>query len=185
MSYYRCGHCGVTTADSSHTELGYEPSSTIGTYYHWDVLACAACEDHTLRKTFRTTVIYFPPEGWERVRNIDKVPEQVADDYEEAVGCLISGHYKAAAAMARRAVQGTCVDLGAKPGATLYGQIDDLQAQGHITKRLAELAHKIRVLGNDAAHPGKDGLDIVTAEEAKQTVDFLEHMLQHVFILGA
>ena len=117
----------------------------------------------------------------ERVRNIDKVPEQVADDYEEAAGCLISGHYKAAAAMARRAVQGTCIDLGAKPGATLYGQIDDLQAQGHITKRLAELAHKIRVLGNDAAHPGKDGLDIVTAEEAKQTVDFLEHMLQHVF----
>ena len=155
--------------------------------WHRSSLGCAGlrCLRGSYAENARDDGDLLSPEGWERVRNIDKVPEQVADDYEEAVGCLISGHYKAAAAMARRAVQGTCIDLGAKPGATLYGQIDDLQAQGHITKRLAELAHKIRVLGNDAAHPGKDGLDIVTAEEAKQTVDFLEHMLQHVFILGA
>lgn len=118
------------------------------------------------------------------------VPEPIAADYVEAVRCLQAGLNKAAAAMARRAVQSTCIHLlaGLNPEGgmpeRLYPQIDALRDAGEFTNRLHRLAHQVRIFGNNGAHPGEDGLDTVTPEEAEQTVDFLEHLLQHVFILA-
>lgn len=189
---YTCGFCGVHTAETDMARLGQNASHPDFDNYptSWKTVRCAECERPTLMVQGWSTgdqvtpTLYFPPEGWRPVSNIDKVPKPVAEDYLEAVGCLTAGHFKAAAVLARRAVQGVCIDLGADPEKKLYGQIDWLKEAGEVTKRLAELAHNVRLFGNDGAHPGEDGLDGVTADAARHAIRFLEHLLEHVYIIG-
>lgn len=173
-SAYRCGHCGVTTATQSIGQVAED----------WDVVLCASCGRPSLQHSpLGKPNRLYPHEGWPRVRNLDKVPELIGNDYVEAVECFIASNYKAAATMARRTVQGVCLELGADVKKRLVDQIDDLMTQGILTKRLTALAHDVRVLGNDGAHPRDDGLDEIEEDGAQQGIEFVEHLLQHVYII--
>lgn len=136
MTSYRCGHCGVHTAESGFHDTGIALYPGTDHSVKWRSVQCAACGRPTLIAQGWSTgdnvtpTMYFPPEGWEPVRNIAKVPGAVGEDYKEAVDCMRAGHYKAAAVLARRAVQGVCLDLKTDPELKLYEQIDELQKQG-------------------------------------------------------
>ena len=186
VNSYVCGHCGTTVA---MTKVG----SGIGVVQYdgrnadWIFLQCAACGLPTISGRYQGPPegsVLFPPAGWQRVKNVEKVPGPIRADYDEAIRCLTAGASKAAAAMARRAAQGVCVERGADPGKRLADQIDQLGEQGELTARLVGLSHEVRVLGNSGAHPGDDGLEEVSRDEAEQAISFLEHLLSHVYIIG-
>lgn len=183
---YVCGHCGTTVALSKVGGIGVVPYG--GRNADWIFVQCAACDLPTIRGLYADPtddeLILFPPAGWQRVKNVEKVPGPIRADYDEAVRCLTAGASKAAAAMARRAAQGVCVERGANTGKVLRDQIDELGKKGELTQRLVDLSHGVRVLGNSGAHPGNDGLEEVSREEAEQAIDFLEHLLSHVYIIG-
>lgn len=187
VSVFRCGHCGVLTARTSVHGLGNAPwpFGDPGGATTWDVLRCAACLRFSLSAVCQSPsgTALFPPETWPRIDTVF-VPPHITADYEEAIRCMQAGAFKAAAAMARRAAQSTCLHLGATPRTHLFDQIDELNEKGELTNRLAQVAHRVRVFGNVGAHPGEDGLDEVTKEEATEALQFLEHLIQHVFILG-
>src|SRR4029450_10714168 len=84
------------------------------------------------------------------------VPQSIERDATEAWTCHGVGADRAAAVMARRAVQAAAFDKGA-PDKRPVEQIEWLQEHGTITPQMAGLAHHIRSLGGDGAHPDKDG----------------------------
>ena len=177
-----CGHCGTTSARAKVVDLEPRNYRTLGAFT-WSVIECAACGLYTAMGDRGISTFYFPAEGRARVSNLDKVPELIRADYEEALGCMVEGLFKAASAMARRTVQGVCRERGADPDLKLYDQIEELASKGELTTRLAKLAHEVRGFGNAGAHPRDDDLDEVTPEDAGKAMDFLEHLLQHIYII--
>lgn len=186
LGNYTCGYCGTLTPQNAVAALE-STSEYYSGYGHqeviWRCLTCASCGRYTLVFDSRFATRYFPPEG-RAIVQVAGVPERIAADYEEAIRCRQVGANKAATAMSRRAVQAVCIDLGADPKSRLFAQIDQLHSNGEFTNRLHALAHKVRSFGNVGAHPESDGLDAVVEADADQSIRFLEHLLQHVYILG-
>jgi hypothetical protein len=82
--------------------------------------------------------------------------------------------------MARRAIQGMCIDLGA-PDKKLVEQIDWLEERRLITPQMRDVAHRIRLGGNTGAHPDKDGLNDVDEPEAKALLEFLDDFIRFTY----
>jgi hypothetical protein len=112
------------------------------------------------------------------------VPAPIGADWYEAHLCESIGAHRAAAAMARRAVQGVAIEQGAK-GNTLNAQLKDLGAKATLHSMLIDWADHIRLLGNSGAHPGADGLETVSKEEANEVVRFLDELLRWLYELPA
>jgi Domain of unknown function (DUF4145) len=108
----------------------------------------------------------------------------VRDDFIEALKCKSISAHKATVVMCRRALQASCKQFGAE-GAKLINQIDDLSRKGRITTALKDMAHDIRKLGNDGAHPDEDGLGEVTKEDAEDIVEFTRQYFEHVYVMPA
>ncbi len=64
-------------------------------------------------------------------------------------------------------------------GTDLFRQIDGLVSQGLLTAEGAKILHKIRSLGNAAAHEIKPH----TPEQLGLALDVVEHLLQGVYVL--
>jgi hypothetical protein len=109
------------------------------------------------------------------------VPGSIGADWLEAYNCLGIQAYKAAAAMARRATQGICIDKEAKPD-KLVNQVKALVASGSLHPNLGKWADRVRILGNAGAHPGDDGLEQVTEQDAKDAVAFLDQLLEWTYV---
>ena len=113
-----------------------------------------------------------------------EVPALITSDFKEALRCLWIEAFKATVAMCRRALQAACVELKAKD-VNLVEQIDDLAAKGVITEPLRQMAHEVRLTGNEGAHPGKDSLNDVTKQDANDIVEFTREFFHHVFVVPA
>lgn len=116
----------------------------------------------------------------------DSIPNEVAEDYSEAVLCFSAGAFDASAVMSRRAIETTAILMGANPKDKLVDQIRFLANLG-LEKSLVDLATEIRLLGNvPAAHPDKHNLlRKVSPDECKAVLDFLEAFLESIYIRPA
>jgi len=95
------------------------------------------------------------------------LPASVATDLLEAASCCTVGANRAAALMARRAVEQVVVLRGVPLAAkTLHEKLLWLLRAGHLPRELAGAAATVRDIGNAAAHGG----DPVTADEARTMV---------------
>jgi hypothetical protein len=83
--------------------------------------------------------------------------------------------------MCRRAIEASCIQLGAKDSLRIEEQIDWVASQGKITSGLQAVAHTIRLAGNRGAHPPR----AITEEEADAVIAFTEEYFQHVYITPA
>ena len=78
----------------------------------------------------------------------------------------------------RAIIETVCKDQAAT-GKSLYDQINSLVEQSVLTKDGAEILHKLRVLGNNAAHEVKPHSNV----QLGLAFDVVEHLLQGVYIL--
>lgn len=175
---YVCGWCGTTSPAILLREDSLPRPGSWGDT-RWALLECAACERWTIEVGNYGTV---PPPGRELIDTAG-VPPSAASDYREAVACLMARAPRATATVVRRAVQTICLDLEADPDRTLYRQIEQLRERGELTRRLADLATRLRLFGNIGAHPSVDGLDTVSVDVAAVAVRFLEHLIEHVYVI--
>jgi Domain of unknown function (DUF4145) len=154
------------------------------------LLQCQNCFGVTLvvaARDNRTAVVTYkenhPVENPET--STDKtIPPGVRDDYVEALRCRSVGAHKASVVMCRRSLQSSCKNLGAE-GPNLIRQIDDLAVKGTITAALKNMAHEIRKLGNEGAHPDEDGLGDVGKEDADDIIEFTRQYFEHVYVMPA
>lgn len=133
---------------------------------------------------------HFPVDKPSDVVNV-AIPEGPRLDFQEALRCHWVKAYSATAEMCRRAVESSCLDLGAPYDEVLEKMIDWLEINRIITPALKEVAHKVRLGGNRGAHPWKVGqavakpIPVITIEEAHATaiLQYTSHFLQHVYVI--
>ncbi|RWE49360.1 MAG: DUF4145 domain-containing protein [Mesorhizobium sp.] len=80
------------------------------------------------------------------------LPDDVRADYDEA-GLVLNTSPRSAAALLRQAVQRLCVHLGEK-GKNIDADIAALVQKG-LDKRIQKALDVVRVIGNNAVHPGQ------------------------------
>ena len=108
------------------------------------------------------------------------IPDEIFSDYKEALKCKSIGANRASCAMFRRSLQSALVELGASDDDDLMNQIDKLAA---LPKDIRDWAHQIRIFGNWGAHPDKDKLKEVGAEEVAEAHDFISKFFIYMFIM--
>jgi len=110
------------------------------------------------------------------------IPEGSRLDFQEALRCRWVNAYNAAVEMCRRALESSCIQLGADPKLVLNDMIEWVHAQGKITTPLEDMAHKVKLGGNRAAHPSDRTL---TLEDADAVIEFTREYFQHVYVMPA
>lgn len=166
------------------------PIDSQAAYEVWALLACQSCRNFICgsvikSKTDRKQTIYNKhyPIGTPDDSVPEEIPEQIGEDFQEALRCHSLKCYKAVVTMCRRSLQAACIDLEAGKREKLPGQIDALAKEGKITEPLREQAHDIRLGGNDGAHPDQDGLENVTSDDADDMIDFTRDFFYHVYVM--
>lgn len=109
------------------------------------------------------------------------VPDSVRRAYDQALSCFSASAYEACALMCRRCIEALC-NASQATGKSLQGKLDHLASAGLVDKRIAEWAHGIRVVGNEAAHDTETHL---LKDDAKDALDFTEALLMYVFALNS
>lgn len=143
----------------------------------WWIGVCNYCHRPVLARNEGDIIWPHPlPEPTDR-----NVPESIRADLDEAKQCFSVSAWRAAAVMARRAMQSAAVEKGAKKD-RLADQIAELASQGKITVDLKEWADAVRLVGNDAAHPGGNP---VSKEDAEEVLKLAEQFLLILYVAPA
>jgi hypothetical protein len=122
-------------------------------------------------------------EGWQPPAMItpstDFLPSSVAGFVIEAHNANSVGAYRAVLLLVRSIIEATAREKGVDKG-TLYGKIDTLNERGFIRPRIKEMAHTLRLFGNDMAH---GEIDVTpTAEDASDALTIVTMVLDDIYV---
>jgi uncharacterized protein DUF4145 len=180
-----CPHCHLHTSIEPapvEIERGYD-TFHVGAIWKqaydsaWWIGVCNYCNRPVLVQNEAITVYPHPlPEPTDA-----NVPEIIRTDLDEAKQCFAVSAWRAAAVMARRAMQSAAIERGAVKD-RLADQIAELAIQGKITVDLKEWADVVRWVGNDAAHPGGQP---VAREDAEDILKLAEQFLHVLYVAPA
>jgi hypothetical protein len=106
------------------------------------------------------------------------LPNRIRQIYDETLTALSVQAPVLAAIGLRALVEAVCQEKDAK-GRDLFKKIDSLVEQRVLTPAGATILHKIRALGNAAAHEAKPHSE----KQLALAMDIVEHMLKDVYIL--
>lgn len=161
------------------------------------VIRCLGCETISFRKEYSdedsyavdedgdfqsvSTVNLYPPrlQGLKGLGN-DTVflPAQVQRVYDETLMALTNQAPVLAGIGLRALIESVCKEKIAD-GKDLWTKIEDLGAKQILTPSAKNILHKIRTLGNDAAHEAKPH----TEKQLAMAMNVVEHLLRDVYIL--
>lgn len=110
------------------------------------------------------------------------VPDGVAGFFKEAHDAFSIGAYRAVLLLVRSVIEATAKDLEITTG-SLVAKINQLHEDDHIRKGTKEMAHALRILGNDMAHGDID--DIPTQEDADDALTIARFVLDDVYVADA
>ncbi len=154
----------------------------------WWLGKCNACRQPLLVKDHGSVVFPAPQPG----PVSEDVPEPMRADLLEAKRCLGISAWNASVVMARRALQTAAVQQNAPKGKKLWQQIEDLETRRIITPTQRKIADAARWVGNHGAHDtepdvasGAVVITDVTEDDAKETVQFVEHLFDTIYIAPA
>ena len=151
-------------ADKMLSGRPFFESSEDGNYAYQDlwntfVSRCFNCKDLSI---WIYEKLIYPQSGDAPSANPD-LPEDIRRDYDEA-SSILDLSPRGAAAIIRLAIQKFCIELG-EPGKNINNDIRSLVAKG-LDVRVQRALDAVRVIGNNAVHPGQIDLrdDRATAE---------------------
>lgn len=189
-----CPHCSPVQSAFETVTNPFE-TTIDGRQHLVGVSRCIACRGLILAAVRNIggswEYAYHHPLGKPNDKVAEEVPENIRADFSEALRCQSIKAYNATVEMCRRAVESTCIDLGAPYSYVLEDMIDWLENNRKITPALKDVAHKIRLGGNRAAHPPEDSkqppkyhpIDPIEEEHASALVTFTRHFLDHVYVI--
>lgn len=158
----------------------YDPES--GTPERWTAAHCPNCKQATLYLQN-----YWSEAGWDeywqayppQTRRLDPaVPAALRTDYSEAQRCVDAKCYTAGVIMARRVIEGICVEQGFKVR-NLLGSLKEMRDAGVIDARLYDWADVVREVGNEGAHAsGKT----VSRDDTEEVLKFVEALLDYLYV---
>ncbi|HVB20946.1 MAG TPA: DUF4145 domain-containing protein [Ktedonobacteraceae bacterium] len=185
-----CGHCGNRTifdrcgaySHDYHLPSGYEVEAT-----EWVLLKCLSCFMPTIQQN--TLYAGFLYKEWPTVTEIlypslktplSNLPLLVERRYQAALK-VRNIEPSACAVLVGRTLEAVCHHEKAA-GRTLADKINNLLTTNRIPKTLAEMAGQLRQIRNLGAH---DAEDEVTDEDVLIILDFLEAILEYLYVAPA
>jgi len=125
------------------------------------------------------TIKYYPAriDGLKSI-DVSMLPLKILDIYRETVLAIESEQYVLAGIGIRAIVETVCKELSAN-GKNLHEKIDSLKDMSIVTPEGAKTLHRLRVLGNNAAHEVKSH-DYSQLQLAMKIID---HMLDGTYVI--
>ena len=111
----------------------------------------------------------------------DCVPAAIYEDMRQAQLSFNVNAYLGAGMLLRRACQNICRDKECQ-GKDLYTEIDSLVSKNLITRDMAEMAHSVRIIGNEIAHPSPNEVLEITADDVRICYAFIEQLVQVIYV---
>ena len=197
-----CSECSGRTYHKvllSIDKSGEEHDGNFDFYWdaHYQIIQCQGCKTISFRHTSSNSEDYEPVSHneWEHVvyENLypsriegrkgieDEVlylPTRVQRIYKETLKALNDQSPVLAGMGLRALIETICKEKEAE-GSNLYQKIDDLVTKNILTPAGVSILHKIRTLGNDAAHEVKPHRD----KQLSLAMDVVEHLLKDIYIL--
>jgi hypothetical protein len=140
-------------------------------------------DDHHMRGISAGKIVFpFYTDAFEiESLNIEVIPKAIYEDIKQAELSFYSGAYLGSGLLYRRACQNICRDKECK-GKNLVEEINDLNIKGIITKDMAEMAHSIRIIGNEIAHSNPSTPLLITRDDIRICHEFIKQLLQVIYI---
>lgn len=176
--------------------VGDEGNGAFSWTNQYQIIQCAGCD----RISFRTThsnsedIQQTGPNEWEYAETVKVYPNPMGTRhpvsethflpaklrriYNETMIALNEQQPVLAGVGIRAIVETICKEKQAT-GNNLFGKINDLVAKGALTSDGSVVLHKVRTLGNDAAHEVKPH----TEAELNVAMSVVEHLIMQLYIL--
>jgi hypothetical protein len=163
---FTCGYCGKEIG----TNHGYYYNSSNP---YIKIYICTNCGSPTF---FDEHNIQHP--GAFLGRNIEKLPNDISEIYQEIRESIKCSSYTAAILLGRKLIMHLAVNVAnAKEGKTFVEYIDDLKSAGYVPPNGEFWINNIKKLGNEKNHEIKIG----TSDEATKILKFIEILLIFVY----
>ena len=195
-----CRECSAETLHSIVTSFKEKGSEGFGdgNEITWNcsnqIIQCNGCETVTFRTVstfsedweydhgniYHPEAIKYYPGRTEVMISIEShlLPPSVQKIYQETILSIENEQYILAGIGIRAIIETICKNLKAK-GNNLYEKIDALESRSIVTKEGSETLHKLRVLGNDAAHEVKAH----NSRQLELSMQIIRHMLEGTYII--
>jgi len=146
------------------------------------ISSCSEDMDYDHDGPYYPETIKYYPGRTENLKSIDSylLPHSIQPIYKETVLSIENEQYVLAGIGIRAIVETICKALDAD-GRDLYNKIDSLKDKSIVTPEGAKILHKLRVLGNDAAHEVKAH----NSRQLELAMQIIEHMLDGTYIIPA
>jgi hypothetical protein len=147
---FNCPRCGVYAKQTWYYMSGSTGSDGFGGIYEnkeFLVSSCEGCGEPTI---WHGDAMIYPLHSSVESPNQD-LPQEIQDDYEEA-RLIANFSPRGAAALLRLALQKLCQHLG-EPGKNINTDVASLVSKG-LPPKVQEALDSVRVIGNEAVHPG-------------------------------
>ena len=158
------------------------------------IIQCLGCETVSFRTVstfsedveydqdgqyYPETIKYYPGRS-EGLKSIEAylLPHKIQEIYKETILSIENEQYVLAGIGIRAIVETICKDLDAK-GSNLFEKINSLKDKSIVTPEGTDTLHKLRVLGNDAAHEVKAH----NSQQLELAMKIIEHMLDGTYII--
>ena len=114
--------------------------------------------------------------------DLEFVPAGVGGFFKEAHDAFSICAYRAVLLLVRSVIEATAKDRGITSGG-LVAKINQLHADEHIRKGTKDMAHALRILGNDMAHGDID--DLPDQQDADDALTIARFVLDDVYVADA
>lgn len=147
-------------------------------------LTCQRCRQSTLVmerfQTIRGVAKWRVVDHWpySSVAMPEHLPEKLHPLFREAAACLQAGAPRGAAIMTRTTIDAALQDCEAPGGPSTKKRISSME--GRLPQQLIEMAHELRLGGNDATHEFEYEWSL---EDAQELLDFLRQLLHHLYVV--
>ena len=197
-----CRECHRSTKHEIVTEATKSGSSGSSEYeIYWateyQVVRCRGCETLSFRRVnsnsedsciqvgedeweenIHEELFPSPHEGRQPLSDANLLPDKIQRIYEETLTAL-NGNQEVLCGIGIRAIVETVCKDKTAAGGDLFAKINSLVGLGVLTQDGANILHKLRTLGNNAAHEVKPH----TPKELGLAFDVIDHLLLGVYIL--
>lgn len=180
-----CPHCGVAAPVLQAKWLANNdpiPRGDQGSPSRWGVYACTSCGHLITAKgqpgagVNNPLIVQIYPDLWE----VDElVPDQIRNYLSQAHQTLASPD--ASVVMSASSIDAMLKDNELTEG-SLYARIDQAVAQGLLTQKMADWAHRVRLDANNPRHADAD-TPHMTREDARRAFDFANALTEYLYIL--
>lgn len=168
---FNCPRCRVFAKQNWFYLNGANQRDGFGTQYHNEEFTLSSCESCGEPTIWHSKLMIYPLHAAADTPNAD-LPDEIRSDFEEA-RLIANFSPRGAAALLRLAIQKLCAHLG-QTGKNINSDIAALVASG-LPQKVQQALDSVRVIGNDAVHPGTIDLrdDIETVHKLFRLVNFI------------